>query len=125
MAEYLGPSEVGSADDIEPGQGAVLRQGLSRIACYKAEDGSVIRCSAACTHMGCVVHWNPFEKCWDCTCHGSHFAPDGQVLNGPALLPLTAVSDEPGSGSKQGAPREPQAKSDLVAEETTAVESDR
>lgn len=59
----------------------------------------MIRRSAACTHMGCIMHWNPFEKCRDCPCHGSHFAPDGQVLNGPALSPLAAVSDEPGSGS--------------------------
>jgi Rieske Fe-S protein len=34
------------------------------------------------------VHWNSTEQCWDCPCHGSHFAPDGSVLNGPALAPL-------------------------------------
>lgn len=85
----------------------------------------MIRRSAACTHMGCIMHWNPFEKCRDCPCHGSHFAPDGQVLNGPALSPLAAVSDELGSGSNQGAPREPQAKPDLATQETPAAEGDR
>jgi Rieske Fe-S protein len=39
------------------------------------------------------VHWNGFEKCWDCPCHGSQFAPDGQVLNGPAVKPLAAVEE--------------------------------
>jgi Rieske Fe-S protein len=34
------------------------------------------------------VHWNSTEQCWDCPCHGSHFAPDGEVLNGPAIAPL-------------------------------------
>jgi Rieske Fe-S protein len=34
------------------------------------------------------VHWTPFEQCWDCPCHGSQFAPDGAVLNGPAVRPL-------------------------------------
>lgn len=93
LTEYLGPSEVGSVDEIAPGEGAVLRQGALKVACYKAEDGTIIRRSATCTHMGCIVHWNTFEKCWDCPCHGSQFAPDGKVFNGPALEPLAEVKD--------------------------------
>ena len=38
--------------------------------------------------LGCHVHWMNFERCWDCPCHGSHFAIDGTVLNGPAIAPL-------------------------------------
>ncbi|HEY0445074.1 MAG TPA: FAD-dependent oxidoreductase [Allosphingosinicella sp.] len=87
-AEFVTPGEVGSADELRPGEGAVIREGLSKLAVFKREDGGVIRRSAVCTHMGCLVHWNGFEKCWDCPCHGSQFAPDGQVLNGPAVQPL-------------------------------------
>jgi glycine/D-amino acid oxidase-like deaminating enzyme/nitrite reductase/ring-hydroxylating ferredoxin subunit len=93
FAEYLGPGDVKSEDDLEPGQGAIIRHGLKQVATYKAEDGSVIRRSPVCTHLGCLVHWNGFEKCWDCPCHGSQFAPDGQVLNGPAVKPLAEVED--------------------------------
>jgi glycine/D-amino acid oxidase-like deaminating enzyme len=89
LAEYIGPAEVGSVDEIAPGEGAIMRSGVTKVACYKSENGMIIRRSATCTHMGCVVHWNPLEKCWDCPCHGSHFAPDGQVLNGPAVAPLS------------------------------------
>ena len=39
-------------------------------------------------NLGCHVHWNSTEQCWDCPCHGSQFAPDGAVLNGPATEPL-------------------------------------
>jgi len=34
------------------------------------------------------VHFNSFEHCWDCPCHGSQFGIDGAVLAGPALKPL-------------------------------------
>jgi len=88
LAEHIGPSEVSSVDEIAVGEGAIMRQGATKLACYKADNGKIIRRSATCTHMGCVVHWNTFEKCWDCPCHGSHFAPNGQVLNGPALKAL-------------------------------------
>ena len=54
-------------------------------------DGKVVERSAVCTHLGCLVKWNGLEKCWDCPCHGSQFAVDGQVLNGPAVKPLAKV----------------------------------
>jgi glycine/D-amino acid oxidase-like deaminating enzyme/nitrite reductase/ring-hydroxylating ferredoxin subunit len=93
MAEYLGPGEIGSAEELAPGEGGVLRRGLSRIAACRTRDGALHERSAACTHLGCIVHWNGFEQCWDCPCHGSQFAPDGAVLNGPAVKPLAAVED--------------------------------
>ena len=80
--------EIASTDQLASGEGGILREGDKAIAVFRDADGQVIRRSAACTHMGCVVHWNPFEKCWDCPCHGSQFAPDGAVLNGPAVRPL-------------------------------------
>lgn len=94
FAEYLGPGEIRSADELAPGEGAVMREGLHKLAVYRAEDGVVVRRSAVCTHAGCLVHWNSLETCWDCPCHGSQFSPAGEVLNGPAVRPL-ANADEP------------------------------
>jgi len=54
----------------------------------------VIDRGAIGTHMGCVVHWNSLEQCWDCPCHGSQFAPDGTPLNGPAVAPLAEVQQK-------------------------------
>ena len=37
-----------------------------------------------CPHMGCALKWNPQERSWDCSCHGSRFTEDGQLINNPA-----------------------------------------
>jgi hypothetical protein len=92
FAEYAAPGELDSIDDLAPGQGAIVRDGLTKIAAYRSENGVIERRSAACTHVGCHVHWNTLEVCWDCPCHGSHFAVDGTVLNAPAIHPLAPAS---------------------------------
>lgn len=94
MAEHLGPGELGALDELKPGEGGIIRRGLHKVAAWRGEDGVVVERSAACTHLGCIVHWNGFEKCWDCPCHGSQFAPDGAVLNGPAVKPLAPVDGD-------------------------------
>lgn len=93
FAEYLAPGELTSIDELKPGQGAIVRRGLSKIAAYRTEKGEVIEKLAVCTHLGCHLHWNSFEVCWDCPCHGSHFSPDGSVLNAPAIGPLSDVDE--------------------------------
>ena len=37
-----------------------------------------------CPHLGCALNWNPEERSWDCPCHGSRFAENGKLLDGPA-----------------------------------------
>jgi glycine/D-amino acid oxidase-like deaminating enzyme/nitrite reductase/ring-hydroxylating ferredoxin subunit len=85
FVEYLTPGEVDSETQIAQGAGAIVRDGLTKLAVYRGQGGEIHRLSAVCPHLGCIVHWNSLEKSWDCPCHGSRFAPDGAVLNGPAL----------------------------------------
>jgi glycine/D-amino acid oxidase-like deaminating enzyme/nitrite reductase/ring-hydroxylating ferredoxin subunit len=91
FAEYVAPGELKSLDELKPGCGAIVRDGLTKIAAYRDEEGRLFLKSAACTHLGCHLHWNSFERCWDCPCHGSHFAVDGIALNGPAISPLADI----------------------------------
>ena len=94
LGEYLGAGEVDDVDEIPPGEGAIVRRGLAKHAVYHGEDGVFLERSAVCTHVGCIVHWNSFEKCWDCPCHGSQFLPDGTVINGPAITPLARIEEQ-------------------------------
>lgn len=87
--DLVTPGEIKSVDEIERGQGAVMREGLKKLAVYRDDTGTVHKCSALCTHLGCVVQWNHIEKTWDCPCHGSRFDATGKVLIGPAIDDLS------------------------------------
>lgn len=78
--------------DLAPGEGKVMEFKKRKVAAYRNEDGRVTMCSAVCTHLQCIVAWNPAEKTWDCPCHGSRFQPDGRVISGPAEEPLPRLS---------------------------------
>ena len=93
-ADWVKPGEASSADDIPPGEGAVLRRGVHRVAAYRDDDGNIHERSAVCTHLACVVRWNSTEKSWDCPCHGSRFDAYGNVVNGPALMALGPAEPE-------------------------------
>jgi glycine/D-amino acid oxidase-like deaminating enzyme/nitrite reductase/ring-hydroxylating ferredoxin subunit len=83
--------EVDRTPEIEPGTGAVLREGLKKPAVYRDSRFQLHKLSAVCPHLGCIVDWNDTEKTWDCPCHGSRFDPLGKVLNGPANSNLPPV----------------------------------
>jgi len=81
-----------SPEDLQPGQGELVEHDGETIAAYRDRGGRLFTVSPVCTHMKCRVSWNALETSWDCPCHGSRFAPDGSVLEGPALQPLEPVS---------------------------------
>jgi len=90
--DHLKRGEVRSEDDIGADEGAILRHGMHQQAIFRDSQGTLHRHSAVCTHLGCIVHWNPAAKSWDCPCHGSRYDPrDGSVLNGPAIDALKPV----------------------------------
>jgi glycine/D-amino acid oxidase-like deaminating enzyme/nitrite reductase/ring-hydroxylating ferredoxin subunit len=88
---YVTPGDVSSLDEIPPNSGAVIREGLSKIAVFRDEAGALHRRSAVCPHLGCIVGWNPSASTWDCPCHGSRFDRYGTVVNGPAKDDLKAL----------------------------------
>jgi len=47
--------------------------------------------SPICPHLGCEYNWNPQTNHFECPCHGSVYAIDGKVLDGPAPRPLDTL----------------------------------
>ncbi|MFD5203560.1 FAD-dependent oxidoreductase [Streptomyces sp. NPDC058375] len=88
VGDRLATTHVDSVAEIAPGTGAVVRIHGSRCAVYRDEAGTAHAVSARCTHLGCLVAFNAAETAWECPCHGSRFATDGSVLQGPATQPL-------------------------------------
>ncbi len=71
-------------------QGIVLTS--QHVAIYRNGEGELHAVSSVCTHRGCDVAWNDRDKVWSCPCHGSRFAPTGEVLRGPAVKPLPSMN---------------------------------
>jgi Rieske Fe-S protein len=74
-----------AAEELAAGEGDIVRLHDERVAAYRDDDGTLHAVSPTCTHLGCQVNFNAAERSWDCPCHGSRFAPDGSVLQGPAV----------------------------------------
>ena len=51
-------------------------------------DGTRRTVSPVCPHLGGIVTWNGADRTWECPLHGSRFAPDGTLLEGPATRGL-------------------------------------
>jgi glycine/D-amino acid oxidase-like deaminating enzyme/nitrite reductase/ring-hydroxylating ferredoxin subunit len=90
-SDWVTRGDVKSESEIPRGEGALLREGLSKVAVYRDNAGMLHKRSAVCTHLGCIVQWNAIEKSWDCPCHGSRFDPLGKVVMGPAIDDLAPV----------------------------------
>jgi glycine/D-amino acid oxidase-like deaminating enzyme/nitrite reductase/ring-hydroxylating ferredoxin subunit len=87
----LSRGEVADLGEIASGQGKVVALEGKKVAVYRQEDGTLLRLSPVCPHLGCTVAWNESERTWDCPCHGSRFSGCGKVINGPAETPLAPL----------------------------------
>jgi glycine/D-amino acid oxidase-like deaminating enzyme/nitrite reductase/ring-hydroxylating ferredoxin subunit len=88
VADRLTHRSSGSLEELAPGEGGLVNHDGDTVAGYRDDDGRLMAVSPTCTHLWCQVDWNEAERSWDCPCHGSRFAPDGTVIEGPAVTDL-------------------------------------
>ena len=94
LGDGLARGDAPRVEDVRPGDGAIVRVHTHRVAVYRDEGGTLHALSPVCTHLACHVSWNRAEKTWDCPCHGSRFAAEGAVVQGPAVADLKKLNLE-------------------------------
>ena len=59
---------------------------------YRQSESTVKVYSRNCTHAGCTIGGFSSSGISSCQCHGSMFDTNGNVVNGPAAIPLNQYS---------------------------------
>ena len=80
-----------SPDALAANEGVVVRNDLGKVLVLRRPNDEFIGLQATCTHLGCTVAWNPESQQVECPCHGARYNLKGEVLRGPARLPLQRV----------------------------------
>jgi thiosulfate dehydrogenase [quinone] large subunit len=87
--------EISSTSAISVGDALAFTdqtQGIPAFCVHKSAD-EFVAFSAICTHAGCTVGFDRSATEFVCPCHGSVYnALTGAVIQGPAPLPLPAIS---------------------------------
>lgn len=94
VAERL---EVAAADEIRDGQSKDFVYGETPYALIRIGDKFRVF-SKVCTHLGCIVEWQPNNRIFWCPCHNGVFDSNGAVVSGPPPRPLPHLRVEVANG---------------------------
>lgn len=64
----------------------------------RPDDETILAFSQKCTHLGCVVFWEPEDRHFECPCHEGFFNLEGQPFAGPPERPLGRIELEVRAG---------------------------
>lgn len=82
LADLVLGRKSAAARLFDPGRSILRRQLAANMA--ESVCGLLTPGAPRCPHLGCKLKYDPHEHSWNCPCHGSRFAEDGTLLNGPA-----------------------------------------
>ena len=78
---------VGKAADVPEKSGKIFQFNKDKVIVIN-DNGKLTACSAVCTHLGCLVHWDNAQQLIACPCHGAKYKQTGEIISGPQPLPL-------------------------------------
>ena len=92
FAEYLMPSEIDSVDALKPGEGGIIRDGMSKVAACRDRDGKLHTVLGG-LHASRLPRALEFDRAvLGLPLPRIAFRARRAVLNGPALAPLERVT---------------------------------
>jgi len=79
---------AGKVQDLTPNSGKIVRFGNSPVILLRLNQTDWRAFSAVCTHLSCIVQYQPEgTRIW-CACHNGVYNLNGQVVSGPPPRPL-------------------------------------
>lgn len=94
LGAYLGPHHghsdlaerivrIGPVDDFRVGEGRLVRHGVTPFFVVRIDRENFVALSAVCTHVRCILEYDPRRKGLVCPCHEGRFDLSGNVVSGP------------------------------------------
>jgi cytochrome b6-f complex iron-sulfur subunit len=79
---------VGKNAEIATNSGKIFKFGSKPGIIIRTEAGDLKAFSASCTHLDCIVQYDPAGKQIVCACHNGHYDLTGKNVSGPPPRPL-------------------------------------
>jgi len=101
QGEWLPASALHELPDNEPTAVTLsvmrldgYREAIERRTIFLVKNGEsdVTAFDSRCTHLGCLVAWDPQAQVFRCPCHGGVFDRSGAVMDGPPPEPLVKIA---------------------------------
>ena len=79
---------AGKINDIAANSGKIFKFGSKPGILIKTASGDIKAFSASCTHLDCIVQYDPNQKAITCACHNGKYDLTGKNISGPPPRPL-------------------------------------
>lgn len=79
---------AGKNADFPPNSGKIFKFGSKPGIMIRTESGDLKAFSASCTHLDCIVQYDPASKAIVCACHNGKYDLAGKNVSGPPPRPL-------------------------------------